>query len=121
MIFVYDRSFYDRYMETEHWYKLKKKYIYDNPNACCWICGIKKFLLLHHVDYANLYYEKLYRDIYIICFDCHQKIHFSFFGLFKTPLIKKKLLIRMRFLKFIFCIQHKQIGLSIYYGLRCII
>lgn len=93
---------YSLYLQSDHWKHLKKIHITDNPRACCWICGRKNKLLLHHVSYDHLYHEKLNIDIYIVCFDCHTKIHFSFFGLCKTPLVKSKLIGRMRYIKYVY-------------------
>lgn len=109
------------YLHSPHWYRLNDQLIDSNPDASCWICGKLSTLLLHHITYENLYKEELYKDVYILCFDCHTRVHFKpvlYFFRRKTPLEKHLLLRRMRFLKMISCIQKGRIFPSLWYMCR---
>lgn len=108
---------YPKYFKTIWWKKLKVELIYSNPNAKCWICGSRATLLLHHEIY-NLFHEKLNRDIFILCFDCHTELHFYtqfFFLKRKTKLITRHLKIRRLHLKYNYCIHNKHYGKALYY------
>jgi len=89
---------YSDYLKSIHWGKLKKRYI--TTNASCYVCGKRYSLLLHHVSYDRLGKEKIGRDLVIVCFKCHQKIHY-WFWIFKVPLKKQNLLVSMYYRKMI--------------------
>lgn len=114
-------SSYNKYLKTYYWNDLKIKYIYSNPHAKCWICEKSFTLLLHHISYDNLYAEKLYRDVFILCFNCHTRVHFLLFNTFRLPLSKTILLIRMRFLRFIFLVQKRRFIAAVFRLITCII
>lgn len=99
---------YKKYLHTPHWYRLNLKLIDSNPDAKCWICGTLSKLLIHHVSYANLFKERLYRDVFILCFDCHTQVHFWLFGKVKVPLKRWWLEFSMFTRKILFCIQSRQ-------------
>lgn len=110
---------YPDYFKTEWWKKLKVELIYSNPYAVCWICHGKERLLLHHEIY-NLFHEKLNKDIFILCFNCHTKLHFYkilFLIQRKTKLKTRNLKKRRLSLKVENCIQNKRYGLSLWYVL----
>jgi len=112
---------YPEYFKTEWWTSLKEKLIYTNPNVKCWICSKKDTLLIHHEKYDNLFHERLGRDIFILCYECHSQLHFSLFlGIYKrkTPLKTWNLKRRRLFLKLQNCIQIPNIGLSVWYLFR---
>lgn len=110
---------YPDYFKTPWWKHLKVELIYSNPDAKCWICKSRERLLLHHEIY-NLFCEKLNRDIFILCFDCHTKLHFyKMFGFLKrktklhTPNLKRRRLSLM----VEECIRNKRYLLSLWYVL----
>lgn len=108
---------YPNYFKTSHWYKLKEKYLYSDRKVACWICEKTSTLLLHHVSYENLFNEKLGVDIFIVCFDCHTKIHFQkrfFFFQHKTKLDKRILLKRMRYLRVNYYIKKRRFGRALW-------
>lgn len=112
---------YPKYLLTEHWGDIHEKFIYSNPFVCCWICGELNSLLPHHERYDNLFHEKLYRDIFILCWWCHTELHFArFLVVFqkKIPLTPWHLKRRRLFLKMIFCIRTQQFIQAIWYFLR---
>lgn len=114
---------YPSYFLTLHWKKLKVEFIYSNPRAKCWVCGITNTLLPHHERYTNLFHEKLNYDIFILCFNCHSELHFyKMFGIFKrkTKLITRNLKKRRLNLKYNNCIQNKRFFQAGYYFLICI-
>lgn len=100
---------YKDYFLTNHWQKLKEELLYSNPKAKCWICSKKNTLLIHHVDYSSLFHEVLNRDVYIVCFNCHTRIHFPYFGK-PTPLKKDILKRRMYFLKYTKFVRDFRLG-----------
>lgn len=112
---------YKKYFFTRHWIKLNDVLIDSNPDACCFICYLPSKLLLHHVTYENLFHEKLYRDVYILCFDCHTEVHFWLFGRVKVPLTPFWLLFSLRLRKLLFCVQSKEYGLLLLYSLTVVI
>lgn len=123
---------YKEYLVTNHWRKLRKKYIFDDPTSRCWICEVPLLismkygqmlsnLLLHHVSYRYLFHERLYRDIYILCTNCHSRVHFSVYlrlFTYKTPLIRLRLYRKMILLKIRYCIQYGRYWSIPWYILR---
>lgn len=111
---------YKEYVESNHFKLLTDKYISDNPNAKCFVCECPYNLLIHHVSYRNLENERLKRDIYIVCYFCHKKIHFRkfLFLSLKTPLTRRALIRRMYYLRLKECVHNRRFGLSAYYGMR---
>lgn len=110
-------SEYKQYFNTRHWKRIKNRYIKHNKNAKCYVCNSKRNLLLHHVSYQNLGAEELNKDIYIVCYDCHQVIHYLFFFV-KIPLVKQTLLSRMYYAKAIHLIYKFKIIKGLYYLLK---
>lgn len=120
----YTSKYVREYLTSDWWEKLKKKNIYSNKRASCWICTKKYNLLLHHENYKNLGNEKLNKDIFILCFQCHTQVHFQkvlYFFKIRTPLIEKKLRRRRYLLRLRYCIHNKNIGLSILFLIKYII
>lgn len=117
---------YPFYFQTDHWGDIKNRYIYGNPKAKCWICEKTNTLLLHHIQYTNLFHEKLIRfifnfclgDLAIVCFDCHERVHFIIlFGIFKRkiPLIRRRLVKRMLWLRTIYLFKNRRIAKAMGY------
>ena len=99
------------YLKTPHWLQLVDQLITSNPNAKCYICEKTYTLLLHHCRYDNLFHERVGRDIFILCFNCHTQVHFRrFLILFtrKTPLRRRALLKRMYLLRLFFCVRNRK-------------
>lgn len=112
---------YPLYFQTEHWLSLNDDYIYSNSDAKCWICQKTYTLLLHHEKYENLFNERLFRDVFILCFDCHTQLHFYRFLFFfrrKTKLNPKSLRKRRLYLKTLYCIRSRKFFPSLWYFLR---
>lgn len=112
---------YPDYFLTDWWFDLKWKHVFGNSKARCYICASTGKLLIHHVSYDNLFKEKLERDIYILCFDCHSHAHFWTIFKIKVPLTTDWLLLSMRARKLIFYTQSHQFGLSLIWFLIIII
>lgn len=117
----YSLDDYSQYFKTNHWWDLKYEYLTANREAKCFVCHTKSTLLLHHVNYRALYREKLDSDVYILCYDCHNRVHFWFFRLIKVPLNTNSLLFAMRIRRSIYCMRSGQIGLSILWFITAII
>jgi hypothetical protein len=66
---------YKSYLKTKHW-KNKQKI-----KKCCFICGSKENLHLHHNTYNNLWKEK-YEDLICLCREHHFGLH-NFTGTYK--------------------------------------
>lgn len=114
----YKGEHYPKYFLTPHWKQLKEDLIYSNPDAKCWICSKKNTLLIHHERYDNLFHEELFRDIFILCFNCHTQLHFrKFLFIFnwKTKLTVRELKKRRLILKYNYCLQNNQYRLSLWY------
>lgn len=119
-----NNSYYSSYLHSKHWYKLKKRLISGKVVSKCYICGSSSRLLVHHISYANLGKEVLGRDVVIVCFNCHEEIHFTpvfFFWRKKTPLKTEILLRRQFFLKSKKLIQSGKIIQSLPYILLWIL
>lgn len=115
---------YPQYFNTSHWRDLKYKLIYSNKSAKCFICEYPYTLLIHHESYNYLFHERLYRDIFILCYNCHEQLHFyTFLFLFKvkTKLKRKSLRKRRLWLRLIICVRTKRFRLMIWYIFRYII
>ena len=101
---------YKDYLATKWWKHLTHRLITLSPNAECFICHKKYSLLLHHVSYENLANEKLYRDVFILCYFCHKDEHFTLFSHKKIPLKEKILRKRLIFLKIIYPVRKFRLG-----------
>ena len=112
---------YLKYLQTPHWRELNRKLIYSNRSAKCWICGKLNSLVIHHIRYDNLFHERQYRDVYLLCHKCHSRVHFWYLlGIMKikTPLRRRHLLHRMVSLKCTNMIRKRRFGLALWYVLR---
>jgi len=103
---------YPKYFKTPHWKNLNVELIDSNPDAKCWICQKTNTLLLHHVNYDNLFFEKLGRDVFILCYDCHTRTHYHRDGT-RVPMSEKELLKRMRLLKYTYPVRSFRLGSAI--------
>jgi len=104
------RKHYRDYLKTRHWEELNNKLITQNPNAKCFICGRMDTLLIHHVRYDNLFFEKLYRDVYLVCFNGHERIHFRLHDDSKVFIDYPTLVKRMFFLKYTNRVRNFRLG-----------
>lgn len=119
----YRGEHYPEYFLTDHWHDIKDQFIYKRFGAHCWICEKTSTLLPHHERYDNLFHERLFRDIFILCYDCHNKLHFyKIFFVFtvRTPLTffslkRRRLLLRSKFL-----IQKKRFASAFWHIIRYI-
>lgn len=119
---------YKEYLLTQHWQTINSKFIHKNPKAQCWICEtpvllferdgrITSNLLIHHESYQFLFHERLGRDIVILCFNCHNQVHFYKILVFisiKTKLIRKALVKRRYFLRFRYLVRNRRIWLALW-------
>ena len=109
------------YLQTSHWKHLTIRLIHRNRDAHCFICERTNTLLLHHERYDHLFHERLFRDVFIICYTCHKQIHFHTFLLVftrKTALTFWSLKRRRLFLRFIFCVRNRKFFSSTWYFFR---
>lgn len=68
------KEFYDAYLATEHWASLRNK-VLDQRGRVCENCELRPMELhVHHLFYRNLYNVKV-KDLMILCFECHKKVH----------------------------------------------
>lgn len=105
---------YQDYFKTKHWKELKEDLLFKRGTEC-FVCGKWSTLLLHHVSYKNLFKEKLQRDLFILCFDCHNRAHFWTIFKIKVPLKRNWLLFSLYSRKLIFCTLKRQFRLSLLY------
>ncbi len=66
-------EFYERFLKLPRWKKFRNK-AFNYYGRKCFICGVKKYLLVHHINYKRLSIEKL-EDVLILCVNCHNHIH----------------------------------------------
>lgn len=105
----YHGEHYPDYFKTRHWRELNEQLIDSNPKAKCWICHKKSTLLIHHVSYDNLFAEVYQVDIFILCFDCHTRVHFHRNG-DKVPLLTPVLIKRMKLLRATYHLRTFRLG-----------
>jgi hypothetical protein len=77
----------------------------------CYVCETLYTILPHHITYKNLWHERLWRDIYPLCYDCHYQVHFIIIFKFikiKVPLKRFFLRKRMFYLRIKYCVQNKK-------------
>lgn len=92
----------------------------------CYICEFlpnSNINIPHHVNYRNLYEERLWRDIYPLCYNCHNQAHFfMLFGIFKikVPLNEFFLRKRLYYLRLKYCIRKRYFFRSIWAFLTCV-
>lgn len=115
---------YEIYLKSTYWKTLHDILIKYEKEANCWICDKNHSLLIHHVRYDMLFEERLGESIYRVCFKCHEEIHFrTFFFILrlKTPLTRRKLLKRMRWLKMKYLAKVKKYPMAFWYFWRFIL
>lgn len=84
---------YSEYLKSSRWAAIRETVL--TSRSKCYVCQSRKGLLPHHISYRHLGYEKLGCDVVVVCFDCHKKIHWWFFKLFKVPIKTHWLLFSM--------------------------
>lgn len=67
------RKNYDKYLQTDHWKKIRKKALEKADNKCQ-LCSSKEILQVHHNTYENVGNEKL-TDLVVLCRECHSNFH----------------------------------------------
>ena len=66
---------YQEYLESSHWQEKKKEFKNSGYyRGCCWACGAKKYLHLHHKSYDRIGKEHL-GDFVELCSNCHTQVH----------------------------------------------
>lgn len=64
---------YDEYLKS-NWWLQKRDYILQIRQKVCLICGSKKKIVVHHLNYFNFRNERD-RDLILVCWNCHTDIH----------------------------------------------
>jgi hypothetical protein len=88
---------YQSYLSSDWWKSLTNRLIIQNLKSRCFICGRKypkSLLVLHHVSYDRLGYERLIRDVFVLCHDHHENAHFA--GFFHSRLNLDEMTLRRR-------------------------
>lgn len=70
---------YKRYLRSPEW-QIKRQQRLEIDGFKCVMCGrpasrCRSGLQIHHVSYARLGHEDVYRDLVSLCAPCHRKIH----------------------------------------------
>jgi len=110
-------SYKTEYVQSRQFQKLRVMI----QNRKCFICEKSNTILPHHIQYANLYHERLWRDIYPLCFECHTQVHFFvLLRIFKIKIPLKKFFLkrRMFYLRFKYCVQNRRYGSALWAGIR---
>lgn len=75
----------ETYLKSDYW-KTRRKELLELAKYVCEICGEKKPLDIHHLNYDNLYNEPK-GDLLVLCRICHEFYHkyghFNFGKVFK--------------------------------------
>ena len=66
---------YDDFLLTDYW-KVISRYVRQQNQYKCYLCG-KSAYIVHHLNYMNHGYERLYwkSDLILVCTLCHNKAH----------------------------------------------
>lgn len=64
---------YKEYLQTEHWQEFRRK-VLKRYNNKCQLCGKTGKLNVHHNNYDHRG-EEDYKDVLLLCEDCHHKFH----------------------------------------------
>lgn len=67
-------SFYKTYIRSTEWSKKKSWYWAQVGVRACQVCGSRKSLQVHHMDYVRLGNE-VFTDLMGLCYDCHTEVH----------------------------------------------
>lgn len=65
---------YTNYIHSQVWRKRRKQWYQKNPDACCFICGKNRQLILHHITYIRIGNE-LDQDLISLCYTHHARVH----------------------------------------------
>ena len=72
-----DKSTYKRYLQTEHWKKLRFE-VLKRSGGRCERCGYRPWkrgvLQVHHKTYDNVGHETV-DDLICVCAKCHMELH----------------------------------------------
>ena len=63
---------YSEYLDSSFWLE-RKAHMLKSFKSCA-VCCKKHSLVVHHLDYSNVGNEGM-KDLLVVCFSCHQKIH----------------------------------------------
>lgn len=71
-----EKTFYEKYLETDKWKEIAKK-ARARAKYKCQLCGERhKPLHVHHNTYEHIYYETEYpEDLVALCSTCHTNLH----------------------------------------------
>lgn len=64
---------YRQYLKSPHWRRFRAM-VYSLPGTRCRLCGTRKGLNLHHLNYRCLWKEEVH-DVVVLCKPCHFKAH----------------------------------------------
>ena len=66
---------YHQYLAGPHWAGKKREFFASIRFwGCCVVCGVRKGLHVHHMNYKNIGAEKV-EDLTCLCRGCHAKYH----------------------------------------------
>ena len=100
---------YLKYLQSEAWRRKRIARLDFDHNECT-ICGNKRNLDVHHVNYDNIFKEDIYRDLRTLCRDCHEKIEKE---KRKTPPTEtQKAYVATQAMTFDFCVINEKNDLS---------
>ncbi len=66
---------YSNFIRSNAWRSKRKKFLASKLfTGCCWICGSKNRIQVHHKTYVRIGKEKL-NDLVALCENCHNELH----------------------------------------------
>lgn len=64
---------YQEYMQSDRW-KVQRAKAFDRDGQACIVCGAKKHLEGHHINYDLMGTDYDYLEVITVCHDCHMRI-----------------------------------------------
>lgn len=64
---------YQKYLTSEKWKNIREK-VKERDNFLCQQCKLKKAEEVHHLNYENVFNEKM-EDLISVCSECHMELH----------------------------------------------
>jgi hypothetical protein len=66
---------YREYLLSPHWQDVRRRFWGSKlHNRCCYACGVKRDLQVHHKTYKRIGKERL-NDLVMLCGVCHKETH----------------------------------------------
>lgn len=65
---------YRKYLKSKHWIEIRRERKRIDGNSC-YLCGKRKQLNVHHLNYNSVGNEDVQKDLVTLCKECHRMLH----------------------------------------------